>query len=140
MRAPQERPRSILDVAAYLNLKVVSAASLVELARLEELERLQAFAFSAVTFEISTTKVIVTNPLRAVGRVASDLAHEISHIILEHELSEIAEFDGIPFRTCRPDEEEQATALGGTLLLPRPCSSVRRLAAWDPKRSLSAIR
>ncbi|MEV4539812.1 ImmA/IrrE family metallo-endopeptidase [Asanoa sp. NPDC049518] len=69
---------------------------------------------------MGTTKVIVTNPLRAVGRIASDLAHEISHLILEHELSEIAEFDGIPFRTCRPDEEEQATALGGTLLLPRP--------------------
>lgn len=108
------------DLAAHLNLKVVSAASLVELSRLEELERLQAFAFSAVTFEISTTKVIVTNPLRAVGRIASDLAHEISHIILKHELSEITEFDGVPFRTCRPDEEEQATALGGTLLLPRP--------------------
>jgi hypothetical protein len=26
----------------------------------------------------------------------------------------------VPFRTCRPDEEEQATSFGGTLLLPRP--------------------
>ena len=62
----------------------------------------------------------MTNPLRASGRIASDLAHEISHILLEHELSEITEFDGVPFRTCRPDEEEQATALGGTILLSRP--------------------
>ena len=26
----------------------------------------------------------------------------------------------MPFRTCRPDEEEQATAFGGTIMLPRP--------------------
>ncbi|WP_285473465.1 ImmA/IrrE family metallo-endopeptidase [Actinoplanes sp. NBRC 101535] len=107
-------------VADHLRLKVISASSLVELERLEELERLQAFAFSAVTFEISGKKFIVTNPLRAGGRVASDLAHEISHILLEHQLSEITEFEGVPFRTCLPAEEEQATALGGTLLLPRP--------------------
>jgi Zn-dependent peptidase ImmA (M78 family) len=117
--APHD-PVDMHAVAAHLRLKVVSASSLVEMARLEELERLQAFAFSAVTFEIGKTKVIVTNPLRASGRIASDLAHEISHILLEHELTEITEFDGVPFRTCRPDEEEQATALGGTILLSRP--------------------
>ncbi len=34
----------------------------------------------------------------------------------------------VPFRTCRPDQEEEATNLGGTLLLPRPLllSAVRR--------------
>ena len=108
------------EVAAHLEIKIVSASSLVEIVRLEELERLQAFAFSAVTFEISDKKIIVTNPLRADGRIASDIAHEISHILLKHELSEVTEFDGVPIRTCRPDEDEQATALGGTLLLPRP--------------------
>lgn len=40
--------------------------------------------------------------------------------MLRHELSEIREVSGVPFRTCRPDEEEQATSFGGTLLLPRP--------------------
>ncbi len=108
------------QVAAHFGIKIVSASSLVEIARLEELERLQAFAFSAVTFEVSEKKIIVTNPLRAGGRIASDIAHEISHILLKHELSEITEFDGVPFRTCRPEEEEEATTLGGTLLLPRP--------------------
>ena len=113
-------PLDMHAVAKHLRLKVISASSLVEMARLEELERLQAFAFSAVTFEISKVKFIVTNPLRVAGRISSDLAHEISHILLNHDLSEITEFDGVPFRTCRPDEEEQATSLGGTLLLPRP--------------------
>jgi Zn-dependent peptidase ImmA (M78 family) len=63
---------------------------------------------------------IVVNPLRTRARMASDIAHEVSHLMLEHDLTEIREVDGVPFRTCRPDEEEQATALGGTLLLPRP--------------------
>jgi Zn-dependent peptidase ImmA (M78 family) len=36
------------------------------------------------------------------------------------ELTEIRELDGVPFRTCEPAQEEQATAFGGTLLLPRP--------------------
>jgi Zn-dependent peptidase ImmA (M78 family) len=112
-----------LDIAAlasHLKLTVVSAATLIDIARLEELERLQSFAFSAVTFEIGGRQFVVTNPLRAAGRVASDVAHELSHILLKHDLSEVSEFEGVPFRTCRPDEEEQATALGGTLLLPRP--------------------
>jgi hypothetical protein len=39
---------------------------------------------------------------------------------IKHELAEIREIEGVPFRTCRPDEEEQATAFGGTIMLPRP--------------------
>ena len=39
--------------------------------------------------------------------------------MLEHDLTEVRGIAGVPFRTCNPDEEEQATALGGTLLLPR---------------------
>lgn len=110
----------VIAIAEHLNVKVVSADRLVERARLEELERIQAFAFSAATFEVGGRSIIVTNPIRTLGRLASDVAHEVSHILLEHELSEIREVDGLPFRTCKPEEEEQATALGGTLLLPRP--------------------
>jgi Zn-dependent peptidase ImmA (M78 family) len=110
----------VTDIAEHLDVKVVSADRLVERARLEELERIQSFAFSAATFEIGGRNIIVTNPIRTPGRLASDVAHEVSHILLEHHLSEIREVDGLPFRTCKPDEEEQATALGGTLLLPRP--------------------
>ena len=54
------------------------------------------------------------------GRQNSDLAHELAHIVLDHEFSEVREINGRPFRTCKPDEEEEATAFGATLLLPRP--------------------
>lgn len=106
-------------LAAHLKITLVSADELVPLNRLEEIEHLQAFAFSAATFVIGTRRFVVTNPLRTPGRLASDIAHEIAHVLLEHDLAEIREIEGVPFRTCQPDEEEQATALGGTLLLPR---------------------
>ena len=60
---------------------------------------------------------------RADGRSCTaqvDAITELSHLLLKHELSEVREIDGVLFRTCRPEEEEQATNFGGTLLLPRP--------------------
>jgi len=110
----------VSDLVKHHNVGLVSAETLVDIARLEELERIQAFAFSAATFDVAGKKVIVTNPLRSPGRLASDVAHELSHILLEHQLAEVREIEGVPFRTCRPAEEEQATHLGGTILLPRP--------------------
>lgn len=108
------------ELARHLNITIVSAETLIDRARLEEIERLQAFAFSAATFDVHGRRIIVTNPLRSSGRLRSDVAHELSHLLLSHDLSEVREIDGSMFRTCNPDEEEQATAFGGTLLLPRP--------------------
>ncbi|WP_030761645.1 MULTISPECIES: ImmA/IrrE family metallo-endopeptidase [unclassified Streptomyces] len=120
------------DLADHLQVKIVSAEKLVSRTRLEELERVQAYAFSAATFHVSGKNIVVTNPLRTSGRRASDVAHELSHLVLNHDLTEIREVNGMPFRTCRPDEEEQATAFGGTLMLPRPLllGAVRR--QWGP--------
>jgi Zn-dependent peptidase ImmA (M78 family) len=118
LAASERLPIELL--AEHLGITLVSADELVPRAKLEEIEHLQAFAFSAATFVIGTHTFVVTNPLRAPGRLVSDAAHEIAHVILQHELVEIREIEGVPFRTCQPDEEEQATALGGTLLLPRP--------------------
>lgn len=110
----------IKQAAEVLGVRVVSASTLVDIERLEEIEAIQAFAFSACTFDIRGSNVIVFNPLRSAERSASDIAHEVSHLLLEHELTEIQFFDGVPFRTCQAEQEEEATALGGTILLPRP--------------------
>ncbi|GLZ32026.1 hypothetical protein Lesp02_42140 [Lentzea sp. NBRC 105346] len=112
-------PLDVRQLAEHMGVAVVSADRLVDRARLEELERLQAFSFSAATFDVRGNSYVVTNPLRSEGRIFSDIAHELSHLLLKHELSEIRELDDVPFRTCQPNEEEEATAFGGTLLLPR---------------------
>lgn len=120
MRLRPYEPIDIVDVAAARGIPVIDAGELIDKQRLDEIERLQAFAFSAATFRIDDRHFIVTNPLRTPERRASDIAHELAHIFLHHELSEVRAFAGVPFRTCKPDEEEQATAYGGTLMLPRP--------------------
>ena len=106
-------------VAESLDVRIVSADELVPLEILHEIERIQAYSFSACTFEINERHVIVFNPIRSRPRRRSDIAHELAHIILEHDLTEIQYLNDVPFRTCRPDQEQEATALGGTLLLPR---------------------
>jgi Zn-dependent peptidase ImmA (M78 family) len=113
-------PVDIQAVAGHLGVRVVPADALVDITRLQELERIQAFAFSACTLDVNGTKVIVFNPLRSLARTTSDIAHELAHLVLGHRLDEVRVVAGTPFRTCRPDQEEEATTLGGTLLLPRP--------------------
>lgn len=116
------RPSDVIDIQAlakHLGVGIVKGDDLIGRDRFEDLESIQTGAFSAATFEIRDRKFIVTSPLQSPGRLSSDIAHELSHVMLKHELSEIREVDGLPFRTCKPDEEEQATAFGGTLLLPR---------------------
>ncbi|WP_428834418.1 ImmA/IrrE family metallo-endopeptidase [Parafrigoribacterium mesophilum] len=77
--------------------------------------------------------MVVVSPLRTIGRQNSDIAHELAHVMLRHNLSEIREVEGMPFRTCKPEEEEEATAFGGTLLLPRPLllTAARRQATVE---------
>lgn len=118
--ARDDRPLDLEALATHLGVRIVAADTLVPLERLQELERLQAFAFSACTFEIHDRPVVVYNPLRSPDRHASDVAHELGHIVLDHDVSEVQYIAGMPFRTCQPDQEEQATTFGGTLLLPRP--------------------
>ena len=113
------RPLDLTAVAASRGVRVVSAADVVALDRLQEIERIQAFSFSACTFEINGSQIIVFNPIRSAARQASDVAHELAHIVLEHDLAEIQYLDGVPFRTCQPGQELEATEFGGTLLLPR---------------------
>lgn len=107
-------------LASHVRATVLPATDLVPPERLREIESIQAFAFSACTFEIGGRPFIVFNPLHRTERTASDVAHELGHIVLEHEISEVQYIDGVPFRTCRPDQEEEATTLAGALLLPRP--------------------
>ena len=73
----------------------------------------------ACTFQVMGRSVIVYSPLASYGRTQSDLAHEVSHIILGHQVQTIQQLDGISFFTCDPDEEQEANWLAGCLLLPR---------------------
>ena len=97
--------------------------------RFVALDEIQPGAFSACTFSPSHNRiVIVFNPLSARSRRTSDLAHELAHILLDHDLSRIETLGDVTFLSCDPVQEEEAAWLSGCLILPRPLllAEVRR--------------
>jgi Zn-dependent peptidase ImmA (M78 family) len=73
--------------------------------------------FSAVTILTPYGKLIVYNNLHSPSRINSDLSHEISHIICDHDFSSITEMITIS-REFDKNKEDEANWLGGCLLLP----------------------
>jgi hypothetical protein len=121
----QAGPSQRLDVdklAAHLGVEVRSADELVDSAKLQRLNELQPGCFSAATFNLPDGRMVaVTNPVGTTdARRDSDLAHELAHIILRHELRTAERIGGLTFFNCDPEQEEEANWLAGCLLLPRP--------------------
>jgi IrrE N-terminal-like domain len=73
--------------------------------------------FSATTVVLGTKRLIVYNPRQPPGRSASSLAHELSHLILEHEAAPAIGIGGC--RHWDGLQEAEADWLGAALLVPR---------------------
>lgn len=112
-------PLPLDRAAASLGAELRSAADLVDTSRLVEIDTLQPGAFSACTFNIGDRHVIVWNPLASPGRRTSDIAHELSHLLLKHAVKDVHTIGELTFFGCDPDEEQEANWLAGCLLLPR---------------------
>ena len=107
-------------LAEHLDVELLAGDALVPRSRFEELRELQDDAFSACTFPpIDGRTVVVHNPLSSIGRRNSDVAHELAHILLGHELSRVETIGESTFLSCDPQQEEEAGWLAGCLLLPR---------------------
>jgi Zn-dependent peptidase ImmA (M78 family) len=74
-------------------------------------------SFSALTLFYGMRRVIIHNESHAPTRQASNIAHEISHCLLEHPPEPVLDLDG--HRRWNEQLEMEATWLGGTLLMPR---------------------
>jgi Zn-dependent peptidase ImmA (M78 family) len=115
-----DEPAPLDRLAQEAGARMVPADQLVDRSRLEDLEALQPDAFSAATFRRSGgDRVIVYNPLHSAGRTRSNQAHEIAHIVLDHNVRTIERIGTFQFLTCDVEQEEEADWLGGCLLLPR---------------------
>jgi Zn-dependent peptidase ImmA (M78 family) len=73
-------------------------------------------AFSAMTVFTGSSRMIIHNETHATTRQLSNIAHEISHCLLEHPPTPISNAGS---RYWRPDVENEASWLGGALLVPR---------------------
>ena len=126
-------PMPIRDLAAHLNLAIYPADDLVDRTELDELHQLQPGAFSAATFHLPDGRtVIVSNPFNDPDRTNSDIAHEIAHLLLRHDVRELQQIAGHTFFTCNPEQEEEANWLAGCLLLPRALLLREAFAGSNP--------
>jgi Zn-dependent peptidase ImmA (M78 family) len=78
-------------------------------------------SWSAVTLCTGSRDLIIVNPVHSEGRLASDIMHELAHIILGHEPArvEVSKDGFLILSTYNKDQEEEAKWLSGCLLLPR---------------------
>lgn len=78
--------------------------------------------WSAFTVRAGEHDAIVLNPSHSRERRASDMAHELSHIILQHKPAQIYIDPSIEIsmRSFDKVQEDEAAWLSGCLLLPRP--------------------
>lgn len=105
--------------AEALGARIVMADDLVPRARLEEIDHIQPFSFSACTFLLADGPIIVLNPVVGAGRRRSDAAHELAHLVLRHQMRVPERVGDYVFFTGSTDQEDEANWLGGCLLLPR---------------------
>ena len=107
-------------LAKLLGIEVRAGDELIPRERFDALEKLQPGSFSACTLRPSAERVVVVyNPLSAKSRRQSDLAHELAHTLLDHELSRLERLGDVTFLSCDAIQEEEAAWLSGCLLLPR---------------------
>jgi Zn-dependent peptidase ImmA (M78 family) len=91
-------------------------------------------SWSALTLRMGTDHLIVYKDISSAPRINSVVMHELSHIMLGHELAEacILEDGSLIPSSFDPDQEDEANWLGGTLLLPRPALlAIRRRGMSD---------
>lgn len=129
-------PLSAHELARFNSVNVVTAQEVsgVSAEDLVQLVELDPDCWSAFTLRIGERFLVVVNPSQSGRRINSVLMHELSHILLGHELaSATTSEDGyLSVSHYNQDQEDEANWLGGALLLPRPALfSVRRKRLSD---------
>ncbi|MCC7169905.1 MAG: ImmA/IrrE family metallo-endopeptidase [Planctomycetes bacterium] len=121
-------------LAAHLQVDVWSADQVpnVDGPTLDVLLREDPSSWSALTVHVGERCVIITNPAHSGGRPASDLMHELAHLILGHEAARVdVSEDGHLLHTFDRSQEDEANWLSGCLLLPRAALMHARDLGWS---------
>lgn len=119
------KPWSSLDprqLADQLGVKVWDLSDIPDLATgtKDHLSSADRDEWSAVTVNANEQQVVVINPTHSPARQASDLMHELAHVILEHSSATLFMNEGgYALRTYDEKQEAEANWFAGCLLLPR---------------------
>lgn len=91
-------------------------------------------SWAALTMRMGASNLVVYKPVTSPGRRNNVIMHELSHIILGHELAQafLMEDGSLVPGNFDQDQEDEADWLAGTLLLPRPALlSIRKQGIPD---------
>ncbi|MEW2546235.1 ImmA/IrrE family metallo-endopeptidase [Streptomyces sp. NPDC047002] len=135
---PSDASPDIRQLVEHLCVEVVDAQELVGMDSLRELEALQPGAFSAATFHLPGGRTVaVYNPCNEPARTKSDIAHELAHVLLGHEVRELQQIGGHTFFTCDPEQEGEANSLAACCSPVSFCSATltpeQMLPPWQPQ-------
>ncbi len=75
--------------------------------------------WSAVTVHSNGKHVVIVNPSHSLARQASNIMHELAHIIRGHKSAQVHVLGDYAIRDFDPMQEAEADWLAGCLLLPR---------------------
>lgn len=136
----QLRPIDALDpvlLAKHLDVLIWTADQVpgIDGQSLNVLTQQDSDSWSAITLCTGTKDVIIVNPNHTTGRRASDIMHELAHLIIGHEPARVDVTDDglLVLNTFSQDQEDEAKWLSGCLLLPRPALlAIRRHKLEEP--------
>ena len=115
-------PLGVEQLASYLDVSILSLYEIgLEDNHIRQLVEVDPDAWSAITISAFGRDAILVNPIHRDGRYSSDVMHELSHLILDHEPSTMF-FVGegeLALRRYNADSESEANWLAGALLMPR---------------------
>lgn len=111
------------NLADYLDIKLITPAEVPGITDdvLEQLLENDPWGWSGVGIQIKGKGVVIFNPKKSAGRQSSDITHELSHTILEHQPATIIYSENLDMamRSFNPKQEDEANCLAWSLLLPR---------------------
>jgi len=120
---PPIAPLDMFRLAAHLAIPAFALSDLsaeMQAINYERLATSYGSPFSAVTLFNGRRRFIVFNDSNATTRQQSDMAHELSHAILDHPPSELTDESG--GRHYNEVLEAEANCLSGVLLVPGPAA------------------
>lgn len=94
-------------------------------------------SWAALTMRMGANDLVIYKPVQSLGRRNNVIMHELSHIILGHELAQACLLDDgslVPGNFSQ-DQEDEADWLAGTLLLPRPALLSIKAAGLSDERA-----
>jgi Zn-dependent peptidase ImmA (M78 family) len=116
-------------LAAWLEIPIIRLSEFADQApAVRHLLEVEQEVFSAVTVFAGTRRTIVHNDAHAPTRQCSNLTHELAHGMLLHPPTPALDNTGC--RHWNQDIEDQASWLGGALLVPEPAAMAIAKGRW----------